>query len=246
MEVSRRTYRIGDLGIEIEIADIAVAVAKPADHAARHPAATPAVKLIKIGRARLARKAKLECRCRVGFISGNRRQIEIDEAALVVRRIESGSRCIVRRTHRAAVIRLHVTCVHPDCVIAQTQFARPVLRPSRIPLDESTEAIPLATIDIHERIGAHRHAACNRRPPVVEAHQIQLIPDPKDVATLERDGSLERISAGIRAGVHRHAASGRAALVIEEIHLVIDVLPEGMGIELAPAIGAFIAAVDGT
>ena len=60
MPACRAAHGVGDFRLQVDVAHIIVAVAKPVDHPAGHPIGGPCVALVEVGGAGLARVANLE------------------------------------------------------------------------------------------------------------------------------------------------------------------------------------------
>ena len=234
--------RVGHLGLQVGVADVAVAIARHVDHAHGHPARGPGVALVQIGRARLVRKAEFIAGVGAGGVACQRGEVDVVVTALAVTRVEGlGLHGI------AAVVALHRPTVGAHAAGAQSGLCEPLRAPARLPLCEQVQAVASAVTDVPERIW--RHAATGRQPPVVQAVVLRLAPNTQGVTRRQGDLAAQLHARGLALGVHGHARHVVGSAVPElfvgaEVHAVAGALVVGPRLQLPPVKLALVAQVE--
>ena len=177
---------VGDFGFQVEVADVAVGVAIPADHVGRHVAGAPGIALIEIRRARLAGVAEFVGFHRRRLVTRKRGHVEIRVRLLVITGIEGGR---IGGVHHA--VACDIAGIHPHHVVTNAEQRAPRAVPAMLPLDERSEALARAVIDVDEVVRPHhRLRAGDRRPPIIERHTMELVADAENVCRRQRNFRL--------------------------------------------------------
>ena len=166
VQVGRHADRVRHLRFQVEVADVAVAVADEVVHDHRHAARRPGVALVEVGRPGLSSPAG-----DVGLPGIGREPNESGRVPVVVRPapvggVELGRLGEVLGHHVGVVVALHRPGVRADRVATQPQLGRPLPVPARLPLREDPEAVPFARPGCSRRCSApsSRRKAATSRP----------------------------------------------------------------------------------
>ncbi len=256
--VERCAECVGNFGLQVEVAHIAVAITGPVDHAHRHAAGRPGVALVEVGGAGLPRITEFEGPCFGWHKAGQRGQVDVVVGFLAVGIIEGG--CVGRVR---GVIPLHLAGIHVDFFVAQAELRQPPRVPLRFPFAECRQTVALAVVDVPEHVG--RHPPAGWIPPVVQAVALYFSANADQVSRRQRDIRLDDRAGIFPFGIHRHAcrASGLAfggyaggsigngcpiavpeQFVIEELHVMPRIFMIGPRFQLAPVVLPLVAQVD--
>jgi len=257
--VQRGRERMGGFVLQIRIAEVAVAITDEVVHLLRHHAGRPGIALVQIGRAGLHRVAELDAAGVVRGIARDRRHVPVVVGLAAIARVEGAG---VVHHH---VVTLHLAGVGRHPLVARADQGHPPRIEVALPLAEHAGPIALAVVDVLEGVGCHAayggglplviehagQAGGRRRPPVVETVALIFAAQAQHVGLGQIQARHELGAGVVAAGIHRHAGgdhAGRCAvdvlLVVTEVHVVIDLLVIGAGLQLAPAELAQIAQVD--
>ena len=141
MQVDRAAEGVGHLRLQIDVADVAIAVADEIVHQRRHRIRRPHVALVEIRRPRLPGESRLETDHCVRRVSKRRRQIQVEVGPLAISRVEG--RCIGRPDLHGVVVALHGSRIGSHEITANPEQAGPLGAPARLPFAVDAEAILL-------------------------------------------------------------------------------------------------------
>ena len=233
---------VGGFGAQVQVADVAVAIAHPVDHAHGHAAGGPGVALIQAGRTCFAGKAKLVIGVGIGAVARQGAEVPGLIAALAVGGIESvGLRVVI------GVVALHLATVAADVAGAHAHLGEPLRIPARLPFGKHVQTVALAIADVPEHIRGH--AAARGVPPVVQGVALRQGAHFQGVACRQGQLGAHVHAAGVAPGVHGHAGhvACRAVpelFVLTKIHAVACALVVHACLQLAPAALALVAQVE--
>src|SRR3569623_60028 len=244
--VGGKAQRVRHLRLEVEVADIAVAVADEVVHDRRHGPGGPGVAFVQIGRAGLLREARLVGLRGIRGITRQRGQIPVAVGPAVILAVEAGAIDeLVAHAHAAGAVARGIARIHPARLVTQSQQAGPLRREARLPFAEEGVAVAPAVVDVPE--GARRHAARpRRRPPVVQAIGLVFTSDPHGVAFGKPDIRADGYAGGLPVGVYWYARGGAVheLLGVAEVHFVPGLLVIDARLQNAPLVLPGVAQID--
>ena len=199
----------------------------------------PVVKLIEIGGAGLSRIADLVGIGLARLVTGQRREIEIDEAFGMIEGIEGGG------IGGCPAVILNGAGIRPHPVDPPAEQGGPFGGPFGLPFGKGAEAVAGGVVELIRTVRPHHHPH-DRGPPILDFIVMELVADPDRVAGVQGQLGFDRIAHVGGLGVHFHGAGAHRRLIggiIKVVHLVLDALPIDFGVERAPIEFALIAAI---